>query len=142
MDLKDVAAQFFQRSDAMQTFWGFYITISLALLAFFGNAPRTKRLAGILTAAFVGVATVNLGGLIVVARQRLALRDLLREAVGPNAGRFYSTPPKPALASVYVNVAGAPSLIGIVGTHLFCDVVVITAIWLLTLRPLQNDKEP
>ncbi len=123
MEFKDVATQFFERSNAMQAFWGYYITIALALVTFFGASPRSRRLASVLTAAFLGVAAVNLDGMTDVARQRLALWTLLQDhgfRVSPDVVQLYTAARPPAPCSVVV-------------VHLFCDAIVVAAIWLLTL---------
>jgi hypothetical protein len=37
MDFKDLVSLYFERSNAIQTFWNFYLTVILGLSAFFGS---------------------------------------------------------------------------------------------------------
>lgn len=134
MEFKDLVTQYFQRSDAMQTFWGFYITVSFALIAFFGNARRTKTLAAILTLAFVGVAIINMRGMTIVAKQRVAISQLLMHANKPDASEFFKTLPPPKVVAAYLSVTKAPRVWGMQLTHLICDIIVLSSIWVLTLH--------
>lgn len=67
----------FERSNQLQTYWSFYATAVLALLAFFGSAKaetRSPLLAFLLTLAFAGLSLANLEALLDVSRQRIALQ--------------------------------------------------------------------
>jgi hypothetical protein len=86
MEFKDAVTQLFERSNAMQSYRGFYITIVGALLAFFGAARRSRRVTQILSGVFIVIAIVNLDGIRDVAKQRVMLRCLLEKtfvAVAP-----------------------------------------------------------
>src|SRR3954465_11645675 len=83
MTFKDIVAQMFERGIAMPTFWGFYISISIGLIAFFGNAKRTPRLpvvAALLSFAFVVFAIINCDGMRDIAGQRWVFFNQLRNA--------------------------------------------------------------
>ena len=134
MEFKDITAQLFERSNAMQTFWSYYITIALALIAFFGTTQRSKTLAAIFTIAFVGVAMVNLDGMKNIAHQRLALQDLVAAAKAPSAAAVFAKPVSAKVVDAYISSVHPPSVCGVVVAHLFCDAVVIAAIWVLTPR--------
>ena len=70
-ETKDLLDFFFHCSDSMQTFWNFYITIVLGLIAFFASTKNpSKSMAGIITIAFVLFAIVNLSGLHDLTNQR------------------------------------------------------------------------
>jgi len=134
VEFKDVAGHLFERSNAMQAFWGYYITIALALIGFFGTAHRSTTLAAILTGAFIGVAIVNLGGMRDVAGQRVALRRLLDKASKATAASVFRAPlPSTEVIDTYLSSVHPPLVFGVVATHVVCDVVVIAAIWGLTL---------
>jgi hypothetical protein len=60
--LKELVSLVFERSNAVQTFWNFQVTIILALLAFFGTTTITNKkllLAGVLSFAYLLLACVN-----------------------------------------------------------------------------------
>lgn len=120
----------------MQAFWSYYITISGALLAFFGSSRRSIPLTILLTVAFIGIAAANLGGMKNVAQQRVALRTLLMEARTERAREVFKVPlPSETVVTAYLKFPAPPPVWGVVTTHLCCDVVVIAAIWFLTLWP-------
>src|SRR5690349_1825854 len=80
MTVRDLLAMLFERGNAMQTFWGFYITVSLGLIAFLSGAklgPRLRQVALVITAGFIGFAYVNCDGMTGVARQRRFLHQRL-----------------------------------------------------------------
>jgi hypothetical protein len=136
MDFKDVAGHLFERSNAMQSFWSYYIAVSGALLAFFGTSRRSIPLTILLTVAFIGIAAANLGGMKNVAQQRVALRALLMQARTENADKVFKVPlPSEAVVAAYLDVPPPPPVNGVIATHLCCDVVIIAAIWVLRLWP-------
>lgn len=136
MDFKDVAGHLFERSNAMQSFWSYYITISGALLAFFGSSRRSIPLTILLTVAFIGIAAANLGGMKNVAQQRVALRALLMHAGTEKADQVFKIPlPSDTVVKAYLDFPPPPPVKGVVTTHLCCDAMVIAAIWVLRLWP-------
>ena len=127
MEFKDLVSWYFQRSNDMQIYWNFYVTITLALLVFFGSAktPRPKVIAIVLSLAFVMFAAVNLDGLIDVTRQRNTLAHL--------AGSLPAT-----LMSGDEHTLAAtltpPGLPSVVVVHLFGDILVLAGIWYFVLK--------
>lgn len=76
MEYKDALTMFFERSEAMQTFWNFHITVILGLIAFFASVPVTPRLPVVrnfIMVVFLAFVVVNCGALINVTQQRLRL---------------------------------------------------------------------
>ncbi|HWW62054.1 MAG TPA: hypothetical protein VN181_11855 [Thermoanaerobaculia bacterium] len=151
MDFRDVIAQLFERSNAMQQFWGFYITISGALLVFFGSAKRESHVTWILAVIFVLIAAFNLGGMLGVAKQRLMLRCLVERAFQqtapddvielraeltcsalPETSALLVTnaPPKEVIAA-YLRAVHPPPVIGVVTLHLLCDATILASICFL-----------
>jgi hypothetical protein len=125
---------FFDRAAAMQQFWGFYITVVLGLLAFFGSAARTRVNAAVMTLGFIGFAWVNLDGLRDAAQQRvevctaLAHGDCVRHAV-------FSATVLIRLATPPLNITlTAPTVGSVVWFHRAADALTIAAIWYLVLR--------
>jgi len=132
MEFKDAATQLFERSNAMQGFWGFYITIAAALLGFFGTARRPLEVILILSLVFILIAKVNLDGIRDVAKQRVMLRGLLESAGKSDAQSplLKSTPPAEVIDG-YLRTVHPPSVRSVVTTHLVFDGVVLGAIWFL-----------
>lgn len=116
----------FERSNQLQTYWSFYATAVLALLAFFGSAKaetRSPLLAFLLTLAFAGLSLANLEALLDVSRQRIALQAILISLAGNDSAR------------VSLVQAITPSTLSAVrGFHIVFDIFTVTAIWVLTLR--------
>ena len=135
MEFKDLVTLYFERWNAMQTFWNFHIAIILGLLAFFGSDhARPRSLAWVLSIAFAVFAAVNLAGLLGVTRQRLAIKKLISSA----AVDTKAVDPK-AADSKYAELKNAIVDSGATRgwvwfMHLSGDVATIAAIWFLTLR--------
>ena len=64
MEFKDLVSLYFERSNAIQTFWNFYLTVIFGLLAFFESQkmPVGNRALPTLvfSLAFAGFAAFNL----------------------------------------------------------------------------------
>ena len=89
MEFKDALTLYFERSNAMQVFWNFYITVNLAIIAFFGSRDASKDnrfVAAIITVAFTVFAIVNCNGLYDVTQQRIALKGLIAESASTAKG--------------------------------------------------------
>jgi len=142
--LQALVAQLFERGNAMQTFWGFYITVSLGLVVFFGNAkhsPRLPVLAGIVSIAFLGFAAVNCSGMSAVAAQRCFLFGQLDHFIplGQTAGTVGLDA---SLAEGLKMVATPPTPDETKWFHIGCDVAVLCAIWFLTLWSPKKTTTP
>ncbi|BCQ28156.1 hypothetical protein NK8_63450 (plasmid) [Caballeronia sp. NK8] len=138
MTTKDVIAQLLERGMAMQTFWGFYITVALGLVAFFGSAKRQKRLAFLMSLVFIGFAYVNFKGMVAVSTQRNFLYEVLG-SIGP------STDPAPKaldlqVASGILELAKPDTPEHLQYFHIGADCAVLLAIWILTLWQSHEKK--
>lgn len=161
MDYKDAVTQLFERSNAMQSYWGFYITVSAALIGFFGTARRPVAVTRVLVGLFIVVASVNLNGISDVARQRAMLRGLLEKTFvveAPDDLRLKSakeirccktkeTQPASSLLENtpsldvqigYLSTVHPPPVWGVVVTHLLFDLTIIISI--LFLQRGQRDS--
>jgi hypothetical protein len=139
MSLHDIIAQLLERGNAMQTFWGFYITVSLGLIVFFGNAKRSSRLpylAGLVSLAFVAFAYVNWDGMTDVVKQRNVLWGLLDGYVTATGDPTIQA--NAAIATKIKSVAKPPTPEEVKWFHFGSDVAVLLAIWFLTLWPIKE----
>jgi len=130
MDFKDLVTLYFERSNAMQTYWNFYITIILALLAFFGSmkAVTPKRLiAGILSFCFVVFAGVNLDALIDATNARRAVQSLI-------VAKQFANPPSSEVVEKISATITPPTLAWVAGVHLGGDAFAHAGIWFLVMQ--------
>lgn len=144
MTLKDVLTMLFERGNAMQTFWGFYITVAGVLVAFFGGAQRSRLVAGLASFAFVAFAYVNAEGMFRIAGQRCALFNAVNSAhstpSSPDewaAANFSATDKKLLLAA-----STPPNPYVVIVFHAISDFAVLLAIWMLTVRPREQLLTP
>jgi len=132
--LQQLVSQLLERGNAMQTFWGFYITVSLGLIAFFGSSKRPKRLAGLVSIAFVAFAYVNVDGMADIAAQRQFLWKQLDFFISQShqSGQA-SYLPESVIAEGIKHVAEPPAPEKVKKFHFGCDFAVLAAIWFLAL---------
>lgn len=133
MDQDDILRMMFERGNAMQSFWGFYITVSLALIGFFGHTHRSTLLTALMSCAFIGFAFFNGGGIFQAAKQRRELFNLLianEASDSPGA--------KGGVGSDLVRVSRPPYPVGVMVFHIAADLGVLAALWILTLYPAQG----
>jgi hypothetical protein len=133
MTLQQTLAMLLERGNAMQSFWGFYISITLGLLAFFGSLQRPIRLAVLVSIAFIAFATVNASGMLDIAEQREALWNQIAQFNGsmkPDGSALSEG----ELAAALADVVKPPASKGIRVFHVCSDIAVLLAIWFLTLR--------
>lgn len=143
MEFKDLLSLYFERSNAMQMYWNFYITIILALLAFFATvklSSRTKYVAALLTLAFAAFAVVNLQALRWVDQQRLDAKALIE------SGRFEKdldqrTANQFTRRAPDANDLDTPSVSAVTTFHIVGDVLVVAAIWVLALSKKSKTAE-
>ena len=64
---KDARTTLFERGDAMQSFWGFYISIAIGIIALMGSSPCSSRPAAVIAMAFICFAFVNCSGIYAIA---------------------------------------------------------------------------
>ena len=122
----DVLKAIFERGNAMQSYWSFYISVSLAMLAFFGSAQRSRLIAIIMSLGFVGFAAINCSALLQRAGER---HELYRLAGSEDPGAI------PAKWSPLLIASEPPTPDSILKGHIAMDLSILAAIWLLTLRP-------
>lgn len=140
MELKDLLTLYFERSNAMQMYWNFYITIILALLAFFGTVKLSSKakliaLAAVLTVAFGAFASVNLEAVRWVHKQRYDAKALI------DKGAFYKNDDLvQETARQLAKHLNTPSLSTVTALHLTGDVLAIAGIWVLMFIKKQNLK--
>jgi hypothetical protein len=136
MEFKDLLGLYFERSNAMQMYWNFYITIILALMAFFGTvkiSSEIKYVMGILILAFIAFATVNLGALREVDQQRIDAKALIEQ------GAFRKdTAPDEATARLLLKDMNPPTIAGVTTLHIIGDLFTIAAILTLVLKKGQQ----
>jgi hypothetical protein len=130
MTFRDLVAQLLERGNALQTFWGFYISISLGLVAFLVNTKsvgRLPRFAGLLTIGFVAFATVNCGGMIDIAHQRRFFYEQIRTGTYSDSGIGRVSAER--LAREFLRLDAPPEPEYVRGFHILADVVVLAAMW-------------
>jgi hypothetical protein len=130
--LQQLVSQLFERGNAMQSFWGFYITVSIGLIAFFGSSRRPILLAILVSIAFVGFATVNVSGMSDIARQRMFLWQQL-ESFGTATTSTEGVLEGRDFVIGLKKISQPPNPTGVIVFHIICDVAVLAAIWALTL---------
>lgn len=139
MSLKDIISQLLERGAAMQTFWGFYITVALGVIAFFGSAQRKKSIAALVSLVFVAFAFVNCGGMRAISAQRNFLYGVL-SALQPSSFSPPATPLDMQLIAGFVQLARPDSPGEVVAFHVAADVAVLAAIWFLALWPRDGQR--
>jgi hypothetical protein len=125
MSVTDLLPIYLERSAAVQTFWNFHITVSLAVLGFVTaaqSAVATWQVQLLITLAFAAFALSNLAALSEVQQQRHVLSEILRalaERAGEENQKRLSALAKP------------PHVWQVCLFHLIMDVFVVTAVWLV-----------
>lgn len=130
MDFKDLLSFYFERSNASNSLWGFYITVVLGLLAYFGTAslPQKKFMfATIIAIGFIGFAYTNEKAIMEVATARLATATLIREYHDPDSA-------KQAQIDEFKKTINPSPIAGIRLFHFGSDITVLIGLWYLTLR--------
>jgi hypothetical protein len=129
VDFKELVSLYFERSNAMQTFWGFYITIVLGLLAVFGTIKPSRKkifLAAIVTVGFIGFALVNQDALHDVTQTRTVTQQLIAAYKDKDPAR------QPTIDRIKTTIT-PPTVASVRAFHIAADVCVLAAIWVLTL---------
>lgn len=134
MDFRDLVTLYFERTNAMQTLWGLYLTIVLGLLGFLGTVklkPPRLRIISLLLIAFCAFAYVNCDALRSVTSQRNILVTLIRQSSGPVEAQeaIYAKNRKQIADSL-----DPPSVAAVVGFHIAGDALTVFAILLLGLQ--------
>ena len=130
MEFKDLVSLYFERANAMQIFWNFYVTIVLGLIVFFGSVKpsrSTTRVAAILSVAFVVFACVNLKAILGVTQQRCVAASLVRSSHSDKATD------QAAIAAIAKSL-DPPTKGGVERLHISVDLLTLAAVWSLALR--------
>lgn len=130
MEFSQILGAYFDRSSAMQTLWNFYVTIALALLAFFGSSTATHRktVAVFITVAYVAFAIVNLDALVDATRQRRTLQKTATSKASTEEEKSIAktlTPPRVASVIVF---------------HVCGDVLTIAGVWYFVFKPVATSS--
>jgi hypothetical protein len=133
MAFNDLITLYFERSNAYISLWGFYITVVLGLLAYFGTAKQSRQkimLAVVVSFGFVGFAVVNGNALSIVAHELIVTRQLI-------ADYPETEPEKEKTVTIRGLKTAIPktSLPWLTGFHIGSDVMVLIGIWMLTAYP-------
>ena len=127
LDAKDLLPLAFERSAAVQTFWNFYIVVTLGLLGFLASAAKAcsrRPVQAALTFTFVAFTLSNLAALLAVNRQ-LEQVAVAADAKLSDGGQLHGLKDGRLLH---------PSpLWAIAGFHLLGDALMVAVIWLLPL---------
>jgi hypothetical protein len=132
MSFSELVSLYFERSNAVQTFWNFQVTIILALLAFFGTTTsRNKRLlAAILSFGYVVFAIVNLIAITQVTRVRGVTKDLINQwSISDDKSDNQTI----KVIHKIQHTPEPPTVPVVVAMHVTGDVCVLGGIWFLTL---------
>jgi hypothetical protein len=121
----EILSFLFQRADAMQAFWNFYIAVSTAVLAFLAAAKKgwlNKIICIALTFGFAIFAIANLWAIVQVCAQREALITFIYQLEG------FDQRLVPVIESTR-----PPYIALLVPFHAFLDIAIITLIWKVAL---------
>ena len=131
MEFKDFLDLYCNRSDAMQTFWNFYLLVALGVLGFVVTAKageRTTLGAAILSLGFALFAFTNAGGLLQAVKQRRSASD----AVKDSAMSLKNHPEYPQVQLILQYIE-SPTPSQVLVTHTVADLLIFAAIWIVTL---------
>ena len=123
MQYNELIQLYFERSDAIQSYWTLYVAVIGGVLAFASLRLRpdwlTTALVSILFAVF---AYKNLGGIYDATIQRYAILDLIRKAPAPAS----ENPITPTLLP--------PDYPGVRNYHIAVDALTILTLWAMERR--------
>jgi len=143
LNSKEALTLFFERSNTMQMYWSYYITVVLGVVVFFGAAKRTRSTAVWIAVAFVGFAAANFNGITDVDRQRIeALQYLIVPAPSCDLKEWqcHRQYRSVTIKSPLAITLDPPPLLYLKGFHLLVDAVTLIAIWGLTFRRPEESK--
>ena len=130
MDFNELLSLYFERSNALQTYWNVQITVGLGLLAFFASLKRVShpyRFWCLFSLIYAAIATSNLLALIDVTRTRLAVWASINARVLADQDASLRTSLNKSLTT--------PSVGTVIAVHLLGDAVVLTGLWFLLKHP-------
>lgn len=131
MSYSDLIHLYFERSNALQSYWTVYVVVIGGLLAFSSLRKEpdviTTLLISILFAFF---AYKNLGAIGDVTVQRLAVHSAIKEADTAGLGSVQEK----ALGAKLSPTLNPPALDGIQNFHILSDLITLAALWAMELR--------
>jgi hypothetical protein len=122
--IKDFLPIIFERSNAAQSLWNFYVVVALGIAGFIASAPKkvvTARIRLLVVAAFAAFVVLNLPALIAVTRERLVLIAAIDAALAKS----------PLLPMREVIDTSVLPIWGVLAVHGVADIAVLIGIWLL-----------
>jgi hypothetical protein len=129
MEFRDLVTLYFERSNEVQTLWNLYITVVVGLLALFGAIKQSRQkviLAGIVSLGFLAFAYVNEDALQDVTHARRVTQGLINNYNGTDC--------TPQMKDRIHDIVTPPTETQLESFHFLCDVLVLIAIWGLTLE--------
>ena len=122
METNDIIAQLFERANATQVFWNFFIVVATAILAFLAAIKITSNpviLCVILTLVFILFAFSNYRGLNNTRIQRVAIVEYALSSIDCENNKLKA-----------VIESGRPkSENKLLAFHLLVDVIILILIW-------------
>jgi hypothetical protein len=131
MTYSDLIQLYFERSDALQSYWTLYVVIIGGLLAFSSLRMRPDLLTtALLTVLFAMFAYKNLGAIHDTTEQRIATLQAIKQydasAPGASDVRRARTLLEPTL--------NPPDYAGVRDFHLASDLLTLATLWAMELR--------
>jgi len=134
---------YFDRSNALQSYWTLYVVVIGGLLAF--SSLRTQRnflVAVLVTILYVCFAYKNLGAIGDATAQRLAILDAIKQfpvqsTAGPEAANADQT-----VRGLLEPTLTPPDFAGVRTFHVATDVLTVAALWTMVLTRRKPDAQP
>jgi hypothetical protein len=139
MSYSDLIQLYFERSDALQSYWTLYVVIIGGLLAFSSLRAMPDLLTtALLTVLFTMFAYKNLGAIRDTTEQRIAALEAIKQydASDPSAGdvRRARTLLEPTL--------NPPDYGGVRVFHIASDLLTLMTLWAMEFRRRRIAREP
>ena len=134
MTTQQLIAHFLERGNALQTFWGFYIAISGAIVTAVGKGvPKGPPFfSTVLSVAFCAFAFVNCSGMLDIIKQRHFFFRELEKIAADRSPSIAESEARLAADFTALRTLSTPKQV--LWFHLIADVLVLTAVWILTPR--------
>ena len=125
MQYNELIQLYFERSNALQSYWTLYVVVIGGVLAFASLRLRPDLLTTLLVSVlFACFALKNLGGIHDVTLQRYAVLDAIQKMPAESA------PIRTALDPTLQ----VPAYAGVRNFHFICDLLTILTLWAMELR--------
>ncbi len=137
MDYSGLIQLFFERSNSLQWYWTLYVVIIGGLLAFSSLRRHPDLITtGLITVLFSFFAYKNLGAILDVSLQRLAVLQAISQYLPGPADTEHVASLRSALEPTLV----APDLAGIRIFHIASDLLTLACLWAMELRRIRLPK--